>query len=162
SVRLAWLCLIASGCIRGATGFQCETDADCARGATAGHCESVHYCSFNDSSCASGNRFGELSGSYANQCGGPSTPVDAMGDTKMLDATPVMPMVTYFNVDNEYVSTTFSYPGDVPAGSNLLIVTVQIANNSCMSGPPNVVSVTWGSQSLARLTSIFGISCNPN
>ncbi len=52
-----------AGCLRSTT-FRCETSADC----TGGTCEPIGFCSFADSSCTSGSRFGELSGSAANQC----------------------------------------------------------------------------------------------
>jgi hypothetical protein len=54
----------AAACLR-STSFVCASDADCTPGGT---CEAVSYCSFADPSCASGARFGEYSGSYANQC----------------------------------------------------------------------------------------------
>src|SRR5690606_25533887 len=60
----------------------CTTDGDCtAMGAV---CEPTGYCSFVDPGCADGRRYGEYSGSYANQCvGGMATSdggIDAPGD----------------------------------------------------------------------------------
>lgn len=54
----------AAGCLR-TTEFQCTVDGDCG---TNGTCESTNYCSFVDTGCTSGRRYGELSGQYANQC----------------------------------------------------------------------------------------------
>jgi hypothetical protein len=59
------------GCLR-KTEFACATDAECA---PAGVCEAVRFCSFADTSCTSGRRFGTYSGDYADQCVG-----DALGD----------------------------------------------------------------------------------
>jgi hypothetical protein len=60
-------CALAGGCLR-KTAFVCAADGDCGAGGT---CQSdVGFCSFLDASCASGSRFGELSGALANQCVG--------------------------------------------------------------------------------------------
>jgi hypothetical protein len=44
-------------------------------------CEANGYCSFVDPNCASGRRFGDLSGPVANQCVGGTTGVDGGMDT---------------------------------------------------------------------------------
>ncbi|MGE0870617.1 MAG: C-type lectin domain-containing protein [Kofleriaceae bacterium] len=67
----------ASGCLRSGA-FRCDDNMDCMRGGTAGVCESVGFCSFADPSCGSGQRFGNLSGGYANQCVG-----EALGDAML-------------------------------------------------------------------------------
>lgn len=59
--------LATSACLRPAA-FTCATDGDCARGSEHGTCEAAGYCSFGDATCASGRRFGALSGGYADQC----------------------------------------------------------------------------------------------
>jgi hypothetical protein len=56
----------------GGGAFTCDRDDQC--GAT-GKC-TTGFCSFLDSSCTSGYRFGEASGSLANTCVGDTTPTD--------------------------------------------------------------------------------------
>jgi hypothetical protein len=56
----------SAGCLK-TTAFHCASSTDCGAGGT---CELVGYCSFADSSCSGGRRFGDLSGSYAKQCVG--------------------------------------------------------------------------------------------
>lgn len=71
----------SAGCLRD-TEFKCATSADCT--GTGGTCEATGYCSFTDTACADGRRYGELSGPYANQCIGGGTGdagVDAAGDS---------------------------------------------------------------------------------
>lgn len=67
--RAVILAVALAGCLR-SPDFHCSTDADCMLGATAGTCQSNDYCSFGDASCASGQRFGDLSGAVAGQCVG--------------------------------------------------------------------------------------------
>jgi hypothetical protein len=81
----AWaaaLALAASGCLK-AAAFPCTSDAQCMRDGMLGTCESVGFCSFPDGGCASGRRFGSLSGSFANQCVGGDTDggVDSLFDS---------------------------------------------------------------------------------
>jgi hypothetical protein len=61
--------LLASGCIK-AAAFVCTNDPQCTRAGVQGTCESVGFCSFPDSTCASGRRFGDVSGTYTQQCVG--------------------------------------------------------------------------------------------
>jgi hypothetical protein len=61
---------LTAGCLR-STEYHCSDSAQC----SGGVCESVGFCSFSDTSCPSGQRFGESAGSYANECVG-----DAIGD----------------------------------------------------------------------------------
>lgn len=61
----------------GGGAFSCERDDQC--GAT-GKC-TTGFCSFLDSSCASGYRFGEASGSLANTCVADGAPTDGNGGT---------------------------------------------------------------------------------
>jgi hypothetical protein len=64
-----WMIAIASsaGCLRD-TEFKCTDHVDCT--GTGGTCESTGYCSFTDSACADGRRYGAYAGSYSNQCVG--------------------------------------------------------------------------------------------
>jgi hypothetical protein len=63
------IAMIASGCIKPAA-FECTSDPQCTRAGLQGTCEQVGFCSFPDTTCASGRRFGEVSGSYMRQCVG--------------------------------------------------------------------------------------------
>jgi hypothetical protein len=90
--RLALLVLLGgslAGCLR-TTQFMCSTNDDCASGGT---CEAVGYCSFPDTTCTTGSRFGGFSGQYANQCvdvaspdAGVDAPPDAGIDAKVCPA----------------------------------------------------------------------------
>jgi hypothetical protein len=61
--------LLASGCIK-AAAFECTSDPQCTGAGVQGTCESVGFCSFPDATCASGRRFGDVSGKYTQQCVG--------------------------------------------------------------------------------------------
>jgi len=61
--------MLASGCIK-AAAFECTSDPQCTRAGMQGSCEQVGFCSFPDATCASGRRFGDVSGSYTQQCVG--------------------------------------------------------------------------------------------
>jgi hypothetical protein len=63
------LAMITSGCIR-AAAFVCTSDPQCTRAGVQGTCEQVGFCSFRDVTCASGRRFGDVSGSYTQRCVG--------------------------------------------------------------------------------------------
>lgn len=85
---IAMLVVAGTACLK-PSAFECATDRDCVYAGAQGTCEAVGRCSFPDPSCTSGRRFGELSGTYADQCvdgagldagatdGGPSPLVDA-------------------------------------------------------------------------------------
>jgi hypothetical protein len=75
-LALALAALALCGCLR-STQFTCELDSDCG----GGSCEPTGFCSFIDSACASGSRYGELSGSLSNQCVDDSLLPDAAPDT---------------------------------------------------------------------------------
>lgn len=69
-VAIAVVVLAAAlpGCIQ-QTGYICAADAECVRGGETGRCELTGACSFEDSSCAGGRRYGESSrGELAGQC----------------------------------------------------------------------------------------------
>lgn len=86
----AFVALASAGCLR-TTQYRCTSDADCGAGAV---CEATNYCSFADSACPDGRRYGEFSGDYANRCVGDLPPgtdggVDMMTTPDMLgDACP--------------------------------------------------------------------------
>ncbi|HEU0032317.1 MAG TPA: lectin-like protein [Kofleriaceae bacterium] len=77
---------LAVGCLR-STQFHCDDNTDCGTGT----CEAVGYCSFADSSCGTGARFGELSGPYAGLCVGDQPPIDG-GPNDGPDAPPDAPV----------------------------------------------------------------------
>jgi hypothetical protein len=55
---------LCAACLR-QIEFRCSADSQCAPGL----CQTaVGYCSFSDSACSSGQRFGELAGPYAELC----------------------------------------------------------------------------------------------
>jgi hypothetical protein len=88
-VTIVFVALAAGGCLR-TTQFQCANDSACG---AQGVCESTGFCSFVDSDCESGRRYGDSAGTMAGQCttggtgsdGGtidtPITPIDGMPDS---------------------------------------------------------------------------------
>ncbi len=80
------LCLLplalCASCLR-QTEFRCASDNQCNPG---GMCQmDVGYCSFSDSACSSGQRFGESAGPYSSQCVGGQTG----GDDGGIDGPPI-------------------------------------------------------------------------
>lgn len=73
-----------ASCLR-STAFRCSDDTGCLHGATQGRCEASGFCSFPDTRCESGQRFGE-SGPEAGQCVGPEPEIDAGPDAPPPDA----------------------------------------------------------------------------
>jgi hypothetical protein len=73
--------LASAGCLR-KTEYKCSVSTECGTGGT---CEAVGYCSFADTMCMSGRRFGEFSGdTYSGQCvGGDQPMIDAGTDGQM-------------------------------------------------------------------------------
>lgn len=70
-----------AGCLR-QTLYKCETNDQCNAG---GVCESTGYCSFTDTGCADGRRYGDLSGTYSGKCVGE---VIAGDDARPIDMAP--------------------------------------------------------------------------
>jgi hypothetical protein len=60
---------LCAACLR-QTEFHCTTNAQCNPGGVCQSTGSTGYCSFSDSACASGQRFGDSAGPYADQCVG--------------------------------------------------------------------------------------------
>src|SRR5689334_8534014 len=66
--------VITSSCVD-PNGFQCTRDTDCGSGV----CEPIiRLCSFADSSCESGRRFGDFAQDRSNQCVDPDPPCGKM------------------------------------------------------------------------------------
>jgi len=86
-LRLAWAvtCVLSlastTACLR-KTEFHCTTDADCTGG---GFCEATAFCSFTDTACPDGRRYGDYAGSYSNQCVGDSMIDGGVDDDSMGD-----------------------------------------------------------------------------
>lgn len=82
-MRFLWIvAVLSAGCLR-KTEFKCQTNDQCS---TGGVCESTGYCSFSDSECPGGRRYGELSGDLGGQCVGGMAGVDGGVDGPMTDA----------------------------------------------------------------------------
>jgi hypothetical protein len=75
--------LAGAGCLR-QTLYRCETNDQCNSG---GVCEANNYCSFSDTDCAGGRRYGDLSGTFSGKCVGEVGPGE---DAGMID-TPMPP-----------------------------------------------------------------------
>jgi hypothetical protein len=58
--------------------FECASDQQCGG---EGVCESTGFCSFPDATCASGRRYGALSGAFAGECVGEAPDTDATSTT---------------------------------------------------------------------------------
>jgi hypothetical protein len=91
------LVLIAStaGCLR-QTEFKCTTNTDCS---SDGVCEATGYCSFIDSACMMGRRYGDFSGSYSKQCVGEQMMMPDAGDAGG-DGPPTGCPATYATLPN--------------------------------------------------------------
>jgi hypothetical protein len=88
--RLAALMLAVAAlaaCESPANQFLCESNAQCVLGAQQGVCESSGSCSFLDTSCSSGRRYGERSGSRSGACVEAPQSVDS-GIAPSIDASP--------------------------------------------------------------------------
>jgi hypothetical protein len=78
--RLALLCLLA-GCLR-STEYHCMDSTQC----SGGVCQPIGFCSFADTTCSTGQRFGDSAGGYANACVGDGTDAgvtDSMGSDSL-------------------------------------------------------------------------------
>ncbi len=65
---MRWLLLLAlTGCLRNAA-YPCNQESDCLRSDEQGVCEPTGFCSFADTTCPDGRRYGDLSGNFAGQC----------------------------------------------------------------------------------------------
>jgi len=77
----------SAGCLR-STNFQCANDGECGAG---GKCEGDKFCSFADSACAGGRRYGDNSGPNSGDCvGGGGPDMDNTGQEMMGGEPPPM------------------------------------------------------------------------
>ena len=93
--RLATISIVlaaSASCIKPGV-FECEIDSQCEHAGVAGTCEPTGACSFPDSSCSSGKRYGSLSGAQSDQCVAADSGVDVMPDAAppIVDAPPDVP-----------------------------------------------------------------------
>src|SRR5690242_4484989 len=90
-LAVATMVALVTGCNYGASAFSCDSDSQCGAG---GMCElgHGHFCSFPDSACQSGRRFGELAGGQSHQCVGAE--IDAGIDAPP-DAPPDAPQTCF-------------------------------------------------------------------
>lgn len=82
-----------AGCIKPAA-YECATDTQCEHAGVTGTCEATGACSFPDTTCSSGKRYGSLSGAYSDQCVTTESEVDAgLADAaaSVVDARPDAP-----------------------------------------------------------------------
>jgi hypothetical protein len=92
--------LVGGGCL-GGDAFLCESDGACQQGGVSGLCQPSGYCSFPDTACPTGQRYGDhAGGSLAGVC------VDASneGPGSSSDGTP--PPVTTTSTTGVTTSTT--------------------------------------------------------
>jgi hypothetical protein len=66
-VRIALAAVLLASCMRSGA-YECSSADQCTRGGVQGRCEAVSFCSFPDPACASGARFADYAGDYANRC----------------------------------------------------------------------------------------------
>jgi hypothetical protein len=111
ALRLVGLAWALTGCK--ADSFACSDASQCQLDALAGYCEADGYCSFDDSSCDSGRRYGDLAGSgVAGECvavdDGPTTGAATSGGATTSAST---------------LGTSATMPGDTSAETTLGVAT---------------------------------------
>ncbi|HEY4181200.1 MAG TPA: hypothetical protein VGM90_30355 [Kofleriaceae bacterium] len=112
---------LAAGCSFGANGtYACHDDTNCTGGPGAGRCETdLGVCSFADSSCSEGYRFGDNSGSHSGACVGDTSSIDADVDAPHDGTTPdvlVVDAQLCFGTPHQICFTTPpAQPKDLPA-----------------------------------------------
>jgi hypothetical protein len=91
--------LLISACVRPIDAFQCTRSDQCTSG---GVCQASGFCSFDDTDCASGQRYGAASGALGNLCVGDEPAGD--GDPPACD--PAQPFGTPVAVQGDVVSSS--------------------------------------------------------
>ena len=105
----------SAGCVRQGA-FHCIDDTQCTLDSTQGHCEDVGFCSFPDSACDGGSRFGEQAGSHANEC----VPFDGFVDVGGMVSGLVGGLVLRNNGGDDLFITAdgpFTFQTPIPAGA---------------------------------------------
>ncbi len=59
---------LACSCTSSLEGFECSRDLECEVAGVMGFCEGTGLCSFKDTDCASGRRYGSTAGELAGEC----------------------------------------------------------------------------------------------
>jgi hypothetical protein len=91
------IAILGAGCLR-KTEFFCMTSADC-NGGNGGNCEGTGYCSYADTNCPMGQRYGDYAGSYSGKCVGEEVTMDDGGiDGPMDDVPPAGCPATYMTL----------------------------------------------------------------
>jgi hypothetical protein len=156
----------AAGCIRGSNGFHCETAEQCAGAGAGATCEATGFCSVADSSCASGSRYGSLSGPLAGQCvAPPDAGIDAPVDmAPPIDSPPGAP---------DFVVEAHAFGGavdnlhyilQIPGGdTNLYLIVVVSIPSDCqpMSVTAQIKAITYDGVALAPIKALLGTDCTP-
>lgn len=66
-VRALVVVALLASCVRSGA-YECSSADQCMREGVQGRCEAVSFCSFPDPACASGARFADYAGDFANRC----------------------------------------------------------------------------------------------
>ena len=166
-----WLALVSAtlasaGCLR-SIAFHCTTSVEC----SGGTCETTGFCSFPDTGCTSGQRYGDNSGSVSNQC---VSPADAgpdgngvtfsIGGTVSGLGTQTMVLQDMTNVGitdqktlNGTGSASFTFAFDMQLPTNATY-------DATVATPPSGLTVTrtnaTGTVATSNITNIL-ITCTP-
>lgn len=127
---LSFGALLVAGCSSSLGSYQCERDGDClSEGKAGATCESNQFCSFSDSECGpEGQRYGESSGEFSNQCVGQSDQADA-GPFSGVDAAPGQVDAALGQVDAAPMATCMA----APVTLNAVDVTLYTLPENCTS-----------------------------
>lgn len=110
--------------------FECASDQQCGG---EGVCESTGFCSFPDATCATGRRYGALSGPFAGECVGEEPDTEATSSTPgSTSSTSDAPTEESGESTGPQVSATESSSGDVESSSS---TTTTTADDSTTSAP---------------------------
>jgi hypothetical protein len=92
AIAIAIAVAASAGCIKSAA-FECSMDSQCEHAGVAGTCEAVGACSFPDTTCSSGRRYGSAAGAHSDRCvGDDDSDIDAgPGDGNTGDGGPDAP-----------------------------------------------------------------------
>jgi len=95
-VAIAVLGTLPTGC--SAPVFECASNEECAAGGADGVCEPTSRCSFADTGCDSGRRYGDYSGSLSGSC----TDQNSAGTDAGIDAS-IDPTIRYLGSTSSQV-----------------------------------------------------------
>jgi hypothetical protein len=105
-IALALALAVGAGCYK-RTGFHCQSSDQCTLGAGRGVCEANGYCSFGDTTCTTGRRYGVFADGRSGMCvgdgdggGGPVT--DLAGSDLARPVCAVLPPLTQQDLNAVY------------------------------------------------------------